>query len=168
MGERGSQGLHWGAVALGWLVAVIAGIILTPVLRFLYELVIELSVERGELTTAAAAISVLSGFLAYLIGGYVAGKLSGGSGGLNGAMTAVFGGIVGLILAVLLSVFGLVFAEGVALPPSAFGVAGVALILGFVFFLINLFGGYVGGKLGEPAGSAGGRTSNAGRTQRAR
>jgi hypothetical protein len=32
-----------------------------------------------------------------------------------------------------------------------FGMAGVALIAGLVLFLINLLGGYIGGKLGEPS-----------------
>ena len=39
----------------------------------------------------------------------------------------------------------------VALPPVGFGMAGAALIAGLVLFLVNLFGGYIGGKLGEPS-----------------
>lgn len=147
--------INLSAVALGWIVAVAAGVLIAPAVRFLYGLVVELAAGRGEITSAAAAISVLSGFVAYLIGGYAAGRLSGGSGGLNGALTAVFGVIFGVIAAAILSAFGLVFSGGVALPPSAFGVYGAALIVGFFLFLVNLFGGYVGGKVGEPAVFAG-------------
>ena len=128
-----------------------AGVLIAPAVRLLYGLVVELSAARGEITSAAAAISVFSGFVAYLLGGYAAGRLSGNSGGLNGALTAVFGVFAGLIVAVILSAFGLVFSGGVALPPSAFGFYGAALIVGFFLFLVNLFGGYVGGKVGEPA-----------------
>lgn len=148
---RSAGKISWSAVALGWIVAVVAGVLIAPAVRLLYGLVVELGAARGELTSAAAAISVLSGFVAYLLGGYAAGRLSGGSGGLNGALTAVFGVIFGLIVAAILSVFGLVFSGGVALPPTAFGVYGAALIVGFFLFLVNLFGGYVGGKVGEPA-----------------
>ena len=65
-------------------------------------------------------------------------------------MSAVLGLIVGIILVIIFTLFGIVFAEGVAVPPANFGVTSVALVSGAVLFLINLFGGYVGGKLGEP------------------
>jgi uncharacterized membrane protein len=72
-------------------------------------------------------------------------------GGLNGAMTAVFGLILGLVVSAILAVLGVTFAEGVAMPPANFGLAGGVLLAGLVLFLVNLFGGYVGGKLGEPS-----------------
>jgi hypothetical protein len=53
---------------------------------------------------------------------------------------------VGLVLALL----GIVFAEGVAVPPAGFGLAGAAPVAGLILFLADLFGGFVGGKLGEP------------------
>lgn len=162
-----SRSIRWRAIALGWLVAVTVGVLITPALRFLYDLIVELSAERGEPTSAAAAIAVLAGFVAYLFGGYVAARLSDGYGGLNGAMTAVFGVIVGLVVAVILSAFGLVFAEGVALPPSTFGLAAGALAIGSVLFVVNLFGGYVGGKLGEPAGPASGPSETRSRNREA-
>lgn len=151
-GDRGWE-VRWGAAALGWIVASAAGILISPVVRYLYGVVAQPEVERGEFTSTVVAISFVSGFLAYLIGGYVAGKLAGTSGGLNGAMTAVFGLAVGLVLASVLALFGVLFSEGVAMPPAGFGFAGVALLAGLLLFLVNLLGGYVGGKLGEPPGS---------------
>ncbi len=149
----GGREVRWGAAALGWIVASAAGVLVSPVVRFLYGLAAQPPAERGEFTATIVAISIVSGFLAYLLGGYVAGKVAGTSGGLNGAMTAVFGLVVGLVLASVLAVFGVLFSEGVAMPPAGFGFAGVALLAGLVLFLVNLMGGYVGGKLGEPPGA---------------
>lgn len=148
MSRSGRGGVNWGAVGLGWIVAVAAGILITPLLRLLYGL-LAAPFERGEPTASAVAVALISGFLAYVAGGYVAGRLAGRSGGLNGAMTAVFGLIVGLILGVTLAIGGVVFAEGVAVPPVSFGLAGVALAAGLVLFVLNLLGGYLGGRMGE-------------------
>ena len=150
MKDEGGQEIRWGAAAMGWIVASAAGVLLSPAIRFLYGLVVEPTVERGEFTSTVVAISLVSGFLAYLLGGYVAGKVAGHSGGLNGAMTAVFGLAVGLVLASVLALFGVLFSEGVTMPPAGFGFAGTALLAGLLLFLVNLLGGYVGGKLGEP------------------
>lgn len=143
-------GIHWEAVALGWLVAACCGVVISPVLRTLYGLVVKPSPLRGEFTTAVVVISLLSGFLAYLPGGYTAGRLAKSSGGLNGAMTAVLGLVPGVILAVILSPSGTLFTEGVALPPSGFGLHAAALKAGALLVSVNLFGGFLGGNLGEP------------------
>lgn len=152
-------GTRWGAVFLGWAVAVLAGLVLSPLLRLLYTSLSEPAVGRGELTATLVVISLVAGFLSYLIGGYVAARAAGHSGGKHGALTAVFGLLVGLALAVVLGLFGIVFAEGAALPPVGFGLAGAALLAGFILFLTNLFGGLVGGKLGEPPDAGGTRQS---------
>ncbi|CAA9421545.1 MAG: hypothetical protein AVDCRST_MAG01-01-2315 [uncultured Rubrobacteraceae bacterium] len=144
------RGVRWGAVALGWIVASAAGVLLSPAFRFLYGAVAGPPAERGEFTATIVAISLVSGFVAYLLGGYVAGRLAGVSGGVNGAMTAVIGLAVGLVLTVVLAAFGVLFSEGVTVPPAGFGFAGAALPAGLLLFLANLMGGYVGGKLGEP------------------
>ena len=144
------RGIRWGAVALGWIVASAAGVLLSPAFRFLYGTVAGPPAERGEFTATIVAISLVSGFVAYLLGGYVAGRIAGASGGGNGAMTAVIGLAVGLVLTAVLAVFGVLFSEGVTVPPAGFGFAGAALLAGLLLFLANLMGGYVGGKLGEP------------------
>ncbi len=155
-GARGDRGgTRWGAVALGWVVAVIAGIVIGTVARQVYGLLAGPPVEGGELTATVVVISVVSGFLSYLVGGYAAARLARHSGGRHGALTAVFGLIVGVVLAVVLVFFGTVFAEGmaaVAVPPSSFGPIGAAWAAGtLILFLVNLFGGFVGGQLGEPS-----------------
>lgn len=148
-----ASGTRWGAVAVGWIVAALAGVVLSPLLRLLYGLVSEPPLLRGELTAALVVVSLAAGFVSYLAGGYVAAKAAGRSGGKHGALTAVFGLILGIVVAVFLGLFGAVFAEGVALPPASFGVAegSLALAAGLVLFLVNLFGGLIGGRLGEPS-----------------
>ena len=155
-GARGDRGgTRWGAVALGWVVAVLAGIVIGTVARQVYGLLARPPVEGGELTATVVVISVVSGFLSYLVGGYAAASMAGHSGGRHGALTAVFGLILGVILAVVLVFFGTVLAEGlvaVAVPPSSFGPIGAAWTAGtLILFLVNLFAGFVGGKLGEPS-----------------
>lgn len=143
-------GTRWGAVFLGWAVAVFVGFVVSPFVRLLYASFSGPPIERGDLTATLVVVSLLAGFLSYLVGGYVAARAAGRSGGKHGALTAVVGLVVGLALAVVLGLFGVVFAEGVSLPPVGFGLAGAALLAGLVLFLANLFGAFVGGKLGEP------------------
>lgn len=66
-------------------------------------------------------------------------------------MTAIFGLIVGLVVSIVLALFGAIFAGGVAMPPATFGLTGDILLTGLLLLLVNLFGGYIGGKLGEPS-----------------
>ncbi len=150
MNGGASGRVSWRSVASGWAVAALAGVVASAILRALDGFVGQPTVERGELTATVVVISLVSGFLAYLVGGYVAGRSARYSGGLNGAMTAGFGLILGVILAAILAVFGVIFPEGVAMPPACFGLMGEALLAGLILFLVNLFGGYVGGTLGEP------------------
>lgn len=150
MSGKAADETRWGAVVLGWAIAVVAGGVISPTTRFLYGLFAGPDVERGELTVALVVVSLVSGFLAYLIGGYVAARVAGRAGGKHGALTAFFGLVVGIVLAVVLALPDVIFAEGVALPPAAFGLANAALLAGLILFLVNLFGGYVGGKLGDP------------------
>lgn len=149
------KGVRWGSVALGWLVATVAGLAISLLSGALYGLVAtppaQIGGQTGGFTATVVVVSLISGFLAYFLGGFVAGRSSGYSGGLNGAMTAVFGLIVGVALGAVLALFGVVFAGGVAVPPVNFGLGTGTLLAGLLLFLVNLFGGYVGGKLGEPS-----------------
>ncbi len=132
---------------MGWVAAALAGVMVSPILTTLLGLRSAPPGER-ETFTAAVLVFLISGMLVYVAGGYVAARLAGNPGGLNGAMSAVFGGILGSLLAA----FGARFAFGVALPPVLAGSSmGSWLVVGLVPFLVNLFGGYAGGKLGEPA-----------------
>ena len=143
-------GTQWGAVALGWAVAVVGGIVTSTSLRSLYGLLAGPEVERGSFTAAVVVVSLVAGFLSYLAGGYVAARSARRSGRRHGALAAFAGLSAGIVLALVLTPFGVVFAEGVALPPACFGLEGDALLAGLALFLTNLFGGFVGGTMGEP------------------
>ncbi len=148
------DGIRWDAVVLGWAVAVFLGILTNIVFQQIYGLLAEPPVEAGELTATVVVLSGVSGFLSYLAGGYTAAKRAGRSGGRHGALTAVFGLIAGVFLAVGLVLFGAVLGEGVAevvVPPASVGPIGAVWTFVAILFLINLFGGLVGGKLGEPS-----------------
>ena len=151
-GARG--GIRWDAVVLGWAVAFFLGILTSIIFRQIYGMLAEPPVDAGELTATVVVLSGVSGFLSYLVGGYAAAKRAGHRGGRHGALTAVFGLIVGAVLAIVLVLFGAVLGEGVAevvVPPASVGPIGAVWAFGAILFLINLFGGLVGGKLGEPS-----------------
>lgn len=158
MSSSRERGIKWGAVALGWVVAVIGTIVFGFILRGLYALVADPSVEATEVGAAAILISLITGFLAYLLGGYTAGRSARVSGATNGAMTAIFGLIVGVVFAVILFILALI-STGVTgsantiLPnaPVGFGLGGGAFLAGLVLLAVQIFAGYLGGKLGEPS-----------------
>lgn len=148
------DGIRWGAVTFGWVIAVLAGIAIGAVLRWIDGLLAEPSVVGGDPMATLVVISVVSGFLSYLAGGYAAARTARHSGGRHGALTAVFGLILGVALAMVLAIFGTALAEGMVeaiVPPTIFGPMGAAWAAGAVVFLVDLFGGFVGGKLGEPS-----------------
>ena len=146
--------IRWGAVVFGWAVAVFVGILTNIIFRQIYGLLAEPPVETGDLTATVVVLSGVSGFLSYLAGGYAVAKRARRSGGRHGVLTAVFGLIAGVVLALVLVLFGAVLDEGIAevvVPPASFGPIGAVWAFGVVLFLVNLFGGFVGGKLGEPS-----------------
>ena len=153
MGNRAAgarDGIRWGAVGLGCAVAVLAGIVTSASLRWLYGLLAGPEVERGSFTAAVVVVSLVAGFLSYLLGGFVTARAARRSGRKHGALAALAGLGAGVVLALVLTPFGAVFAEGVALPPACFGLEGEAVLAGLALFLTNTFGGFVGGTMGEP------------------
>ncbi|WP_049761177.1 hypothetical protein [Rubrobacter xylanophilus] len=150
MRAPGNVRLSWAAVALGWLVAACAGAGLTALLKRLYPVAVGAPVGADGTSLGLAVVLAVSGFLAYLLGGYVAGRRAGASGGINGAMTGLLGLCVGGVLVSALPPAGDALARDGLLPPAALGFAlgsapVVALLSG-----ATLFGGCVGGLMGEP------------------
>ena len=146
----GQRGIQLGAVALGWIVAVVVAIVLGAILAAIFG-----GSNAGGVTTGEAAsvgiIGLIAAFLAYVAGGYVAGSRTNAAKPLNGAMTAVFGLIVGIILAIILSIL-LLLTGGTGFPPGPLGLgaaSGGGFISVLIAFLVNLAGGYVGGKVAE-------------------
>lgn len=139
--------IRWDGVALGWLVAIPTGLLLGPPVRGVYDVLTGSSVMQGKFTAGLVIVSLVSGFLAYLLGGYVAGKFARRAGGLHGVMTAIFGVAIGATL----GTFGIALSGGVMVALIGLGLDEVTAFTALALFLVYLFGGYVGGKLGEPS-----------------
>jgi hypothetical protein len=139
--------IRWEGVALGWLVALPAGLLLGPLLRAAYDTMTGTMVTPGKFTSGLVIVSLVSGFLAYLFGGYVAGKFARRAGGLHGAITAIVGAVAGAVL----GAFGIVVSGGILVALIGLGFGKVTVSTALALFLAYLFGGYIGGKLGEPS-----------------
>ena len=150
------ENIRWESIALGWLVALPAGLLIGPLLGAVYDALTGASVTPGKLTSGLVIVSVVTGFLAYLVGGYVAGRFARKAGGLHGAMTAVLGAAAGAAL----GAFGVSVSGGILVALIGGGFGEVTTAAAFALFVAYLFGGYVGGKLGEPSRPAMQRTKN--------
>jgi hypothetical protein len=150
------ENIRWEGVALGWLVALLAGLLLGPLLRAAYDILTGSAIMPEKFTSGLVIVSLVSGFLAYLLGGYVAGRFARRAGGLHGAMTAVLGAATGA----LLGAFGVAVSGGILVALIGLGFGEVTASTALALFLAYLFGGYVGGKLGEPLQPAVRRTNN--------
>jgi NAD(P)-dependent dehydrogenase (short-subunit alcohol dehydrogenase family) len=137
--------IRWEGVTLGWLVALPTGLLLGPILRGAYDALTGASVMPGKFTSGLVIVSLVSGFLAYLFGGYVAGKFARRAGGLHGAMTAILGIGIGAVL----GAFGVAVSGGTLVTLIGVGFGEVTASTALALFLAYLFGGYVGGKLEE-------------------
>lgn len=132
---------------MGWLVAIPAGLLLGPTVRGAYDALTGAYVMPGKFTAGYVIVSLVSGFLAYLFGGYIAGRFARRAGGLHGAMTAILGVATGAIL----SAFGVAVSRGLLVALIGLGFGEFTASAALVLFSAYLFGGYVGGKLGEPS-----------------
>lgn len=157
-------GMHIGAQLVGMLTALaltllLAGIVAAAAGTIAFETGID---ERLNATTDEVSIgSVIAGIvvlaIAFLVGGWAAGRMSRYDGGRNGLMTAVWFLVLGAILAGLGAVAGDEYnvAARVDLLPDWFGtwfsdeVAAGAIISGLVAIVVILVAGFLGGKLGE-------------------
>ena len=157
-------GVDWLASFLGFVFtlvagavfAAIAGVVLAP-LGFSLNLTDPLG---AAVITGLVLLGVLI-FLAYFLGGYVAGRLARFDGGRNGAMLLVWTLLTGLLLLLAAGVFsgflpggaadaigGVVDATLSALDGLASaGVVGIVVALGTL--LLALLGGLLGGRLGS-------------------
>ena len=120
---------------------------LSPILRVVYDALTGVSVMPGKLTSGLLIVSLVSGFLAYLFGGYVAGKFARRAGGLHGAMTA----ILGVAASAILGTFGVAVSGGIFVTLIGVGFGEITASTALALFLAYVFGGYIGGKLGEPS-----------------
>lgn len=146
--------INWKAVVIGWISAIVAGLAMNLIFRAAhYGLFSGESLTLAD-ATALVTISMISGFLAHSVGGYVAGRRAGDSGWINGAAVAVLGTAALLAAFVLLAAVALATAGALVSPGDlAGGIPPADLfrqlaISAVILFLVNLAGGALGGALG--------------------
>jgi hypothetical protein len=156
-------GIKWGAAFFGWLSANGLAVIL---LALLSAAGVALGLAQGVNTTTEAAnqaksvglgggIAVLVVlFLAYLAGGYVAGRMARFDGARQGVAVWLIGLIVVLVLAAAGAVLGAKYnvLQQLNLPriPINEGTATTAGIITLVaILLVTLVGAVLGGKMGD-------------------
>jgi hypothetical protein len=156
-------GIKWGAAFFGWLSANGLAVILVALLS---AAGLALGLARGvdtadEAADQAGQIGIGGGiailvvlFLAYLAGGYVAGRMARFDGVRQGLATWVIGLIVVIVLAAAGTILGSQYnvLQQLNLPriPVDEGTATTAGIITLVaILLVTLLGAVVGGMLGE-------------------
>jgi hypothetical protein len=155
-------GIKWGAAFFGWLSANGLAVLLTALLSAGgVALGLTQSVDSaGEAADQAGTIGIVGGilllvvlFLAYLAGGYVAGRMA----RFDGARQGLAVWLIGLLVVVVLAVAGLVLGaeynvlQQLDLPriPIEEGTATTGGIIALVAVLVlTLVGAVLGGKLG--------------------
>jgi len=156
-------GIKWGAAFFGWLSANGLAVVLVALLSAA-GVAIGLTQgvpSTGEAVQQADTIGIAGGiallvvlFLAYLAGGYVAGRMA----RFDGARQGIAVWVIGLLIVIALAVLGLVLGskynvlQSLNLPriPIGEGTATTAGIIALVAVLIvTLVGAILGGKLGE-------------------
>jgi hypothetical protein len=158
-------GIKWGAAFFGWLSANGLAVLLVALLSAAGVAIGLTQVEQvpstGEAVQQADTIGIAGGiallvvlFLAYLAGGYVAGRMA----RFDGARQGIAVWVIGLLVVIALAVLGLVLGseynvlQSLNLPriPIDEGTATTAGIIALVAVLIvTLVGAILGGKLGE-------------------
>jgi hypothetical protein len=144
------RGTSWGAVLGGWLATVGVAAILTPIIGLVLATWYP---TRGYASTVPILVGV---GLAYLIGGYLAGRIAGARTSWHGMLVAFFGLFVVLALLVIdiafeTGVFGST-ARLVQVMPLVLGVAFYESVETFAFggalgMLIAIFAAWLGGLL---------------------
>jgi len=156
-------GIKWGAAFFGWLSANGLAVLLIAIIS---AAGVAIGLTQGvpsadEATSNANGIGIGGGiallvvlFLAYLAGGYVAGRMS----RFDGIRQGVAVWLIGLLVVVALAIVGVVFGSKynvlsqLNLPriPVDEGTATTAGIIALVAVLVvTLIGAILGGKLGE-------------------
>jgi hypothetical protein len=154
--RRRYGGLDIPASLAGMLVALALVVILGGIAAAIIGAIgyqVGLKGQQEELSIGAFIAGAVVLFIAFVLGGWAAGRIARYDGGKNGIMTAVWAIILAAILAILGAVLGSnydVFAK-VNLPQwfSSDAFTLQAVITGVVSLVMMLLGGFLGGKWGE-------------------
>jgi hypothetical protein len=165
--DADERGTSWVSVALGWLAALGAGLILSGIVSGIVGAIFGTAGRQGiqEGGTAALIGLLITLLLAFLIGGYAAGRLASRSGLKHGLLVPLLALAVTLVLAIVGGLLGVSFIDqlsGVTLPQGAQSTAqqaapqqGLGTILtvsGILALLFPFIGGAIGGLWGARTG----------------
>ncbi|WP_369254687.1 hypothetical protein [Geodermatophilus amargosae] len=158
-------GIKWGAAFFGWLSANGLAVILLALLSaagvaFGLTQVSSAAQAADQATEQADTIGLVGGitllvvlFLAYLAGGYVAGRMARFDGVKQGIAVWVIGLLIIIVLAVLGAVLGSEYnvlsqLNLPSIPISGDTLTTAGIIAGIAALLVTLLGAVLGGKLG--------------------
>ena len=161
-GRAGGLGTSWTSVLIGWLAALGTSLILSGIVAAIVSMILAALGFGGvsEAGTSGLVGVLLTLFLAFLVGGYTAGRMASRNGSKHGLLVALLALVITLILALLSGAagFGLIDnLRGVTLPgiPSEISQQGLGtvLTLGSVLaLLIPFVAGALGGSWGARTG----------------
>ncbi len=151
-------GLDFGASLSGMLVAIAMIVILGGLAAAILGTVgyqAGIDIGEQELTVGGAIAGLVVLFLAFLVGGWAAGRMARYNGGLNGLMSAVWMLILTVIFAALgawiSAEYNVFFAADLPNWPANWTAADattIAAVSGIVAVLVTFAGGFLGGVLG--------------------
>ena len=159
-------GIKWGAAFFGWLSANGLAVILLALLSAAgvalgLSQVSSAAQAADQATAQADTIGIVGGiallvvlFLAYLAGGYVAGRMA----RFDGVKQGIAVWVVGLLVLIALAVAGVVLGAQYnvlsqlnlpSIPLSGDTLTTAGIIAGIAALLVTLLGAILGGRLGE-------------------
>lgn len=161
-GRARGLGTSWTSVLIGWLAALGASLILSGLVTAIVGVILTALGFRGgaEAGTTGLVGVLLTLFLAFLIGGYTAGRMASRDGSKHGLLVALLALVVTLVLVLLGGAVGRNLVDnlqGVTLPGVPSEIAqqglGTVLTLGSVIALLLPFvAGALGGSWGAKTG----------------
>ncbi len=160
------RGTSWIGALIGMLTALGAALLLSGIIGAIVAFIVALLAVDGSET--AAGVTGLAGvlatlFLAYLMGGYAAGRVSSRKGTKHGVLAALLGVVVTILLVLIGSVAGFGISDnlsGVVLPDvpadneqQELGpLLAFSAISGILILILPFVGGTIGGAWGARTG----------------
>lgn len=161
------RGTSWIGVLIGMLTALGAALLLSGIIGGIVAFIVTLLLGAGGSETGVGVASIVGVlatlFLAYLIGGYAAGRVASRQGTRHGALAALLGVIVTILLVTIGGIVGVGISDnlsGVVLPDvptdneqqSLGSLLALSAISGILILLMPFIGGVIGGTWGARTG----------------
>lgn len=148
-----ARGFSIGATFLGWALASFFTLVFVGILRVVAGAdVFDEALTSGTLTNVGIAGLVaylVVAFAAYVIGGYVAGRLASTAGAVHGMFTVAWALVIALVALMLRTTAVGTITQEFGLALDAVRLSAVSVSASVLALLVMLAGGGVGGTLGE-------------------